>query len=75
DFLARDVKLIADVCSGIIFLDGWEKSRGARLEAFVGVLNKADFARYIDGGHIERMSAQTVLTKIMRSTLEEIRNV
>ena len=74
DYLARDVKLIADKCGGIIFLDGWEKSRGARLEAFVGLLNGVDFARFIKGVGIEQMSAQTVLTKIVRVTHEELRD-
>lgn len=35
--LARDVQLIADHCDGICFLQGWERSKGARLEAFVAV--------------------------------------
>ena len=46
DFLARDVRLIADHCAGVVLMNGWEKSRGARLEAFVGLLTGKKFFRY-----------------------------
>lgn len=44
--LAKDVVLIADHVGGIIFLPGWECSRGARLEAFVGILCRREFRLY-----------------------------
>lgn len=40
DFLARDVKIVSDQCQGMIFLPGWWNSRGAKLEAYVGLLTK-----------------------------------
>ena len=50
DFLSRDVKLIADSdINAICLLPGWEKSRGARLEAFVAIsLNYPAFEWIVD---------------------------
>jgi hypothetical protein len=38
DFLSLDVKLVADVVDGIAVIEGWQKSRGARLETYVARL-------------------------------------
>jgi hypothetical protein len=52
DFLARDVKIIADGgIEGIILLPGWQRSRGARLEATLGLLHKnIRFLSYVNDG-------------------------
>lgn len=49
DFLSRDVKLVADEVNGVILLPGWEKSRGARLEAYVALLCGHSFLEYASG--------------------------
>lgn len=50
DFLARDVKLLADTgIEGIVFLRNWHKSKGAKLEAYIGLLQGFSFWRFEDG--------------------------
>lgn len=63
DFLARDVKLIADECDGIVFLPNWQDSRGARLEAFVGLLCGREFMEY-KGGILCKLHPLSVLSEI-----------
>lgn len=60
EVLARDVRIIANDVSGVVFLPGWPASRGARLEATVGVLCKRDFFLYKGDGKLERISADDV---------------
>ena len=67
DMLARDVKLIADACNGVCFLDGWERSRGARLEAFVGLLCKHRFYTYDAAGGLMDLDRFEVIRRIHNS--------
>ena len=74
DFLSRDVKLIADGgFDAIICLDGWEKSRGARLETFVGFLNKVEifeitgYEKHPGDDHIQRTFDPVPIEKLARA--------
>jgi hypothetical protein len=64
DFLARDVKIIADMVDGIILLPRWYTSRGACLEAYVGLLTGTAFATYGYGKPVPR-SPEYVRTQLM----------
>lgn len=75
DFLARDVKLIADGVQGIILMPGWENSRGARLEAFVAVGCGHDLLEYTEskGGNRKRLTRPrpaTLMKKITQGVLQ-----
>jgi hypothetical protein len=65
DFLARDVKIVSDQVQGIIFLEEWYRSKGAKLEAFVGILCGHTFLLYMGPGNLLiPISRQTVLHQI-----------
>lgn len=67
DFLARDVKLVADMIDAIILLPRWQKSRGARLEAFVALLSDKAFYVYDSfDGRAYIVEAEWVLDEIYR---------
>lgn len=68
DVLARDVKAISDNgVDGIFVLEGWEKSRGARLEVFVGLLNKLPVFEYPTGLRIPTGE----VTRLIRESFKE----
>jgi hypothetical protein len=37
DILSKDVKVVADLCGGVVVLPDWDTSKGATLEVFVAI--------------------------------------
>lgn len=66
DYLARDVRIVADDVQGVFLMDGWAQSRGARLEAFVGYLCGHDFKRVM-----ENADGEITWQTIGRETVKE----
>jgi hypothetical protein len=64
DFLSRDVKIVADEVNGMILLPGWEKSRGARLEAHVALLCGHSFLEYASGV-VQKRDAEWVKERLL----------
>jgi hypothetical protein len=65
--LARDVRIIADTVGGVVFLPDWEGSRGARLEAFTGLLCGHQFALYTPEieGRMSDVTADYVARRVL----------
>lgn len=68
EFLARDVKIVSDQVQGIILMPGWETSRGAKLEAYVGLLCKHDFKEIKKDGALHSISPHHVMALIEAGT-------
>jgi hypothetical protein len=69
DFLVRDIKIVADEVGGVILLPGWENSRGARLEVFVGLLCNRVFANYWPDEKVAVSVSTEQVRKILRMNL------
>ena len=48
--LVRDVDIVTSKVGGIVFLPQWWTSRGAKLEAFVGLLTDKEFGLFVRAG-------------------------
>lgn len=65
DMLSRDMKILADEVGGVIFLPGWEKSRGAKTEAYIALAMNLKFGVYKDGAML-RIDRQAVQEWVIR---------
>lgn len=70
DLLSRDVKVVADEVDGVCLLSGWEKSRGARLEAYVAV-NVGKPVFYLIHNEPMEMGESYIMNRILYGTLNQ----
>lgn len=73
DMLAADVKMITDELDGVLLLDGWGQSRGARLEAFVCLSVRKPLFQ-LAGDTLLRRNDSSVLNAILNAMSISDRN-
>ena len=67
--LGRDIKIVADDVDGVILMDNWHLSKGARLEAYCGIISGKQFHTYTDHGLFPR-DKSWVMNQIVLRTVE-----
>lgn len=62
EILGRDVRLVIDTVDTIVFLPNWQRSTGAKLEAYVGLLHRKAFGLFdtTQREGFEKMHSDTV---------------
>jgi hypothetical protein len=70
DFILRDLKVIHDKVKGIIFLPNWYHSRGARMEAFTGIMLGMRFAQYYDDTETAHPIEKKVVAEHLKDKLD-----
>jgi hypothetical protein len=75
--IAADIKIVTDDVTGIIFLPGWSCSRGARLEAFAGLMKYIKtkdfiFIKFENGDSLRELEPWDVMYSIKRETFHDI---
>lgn len=65
DVLGRDVKIVIDDVVGLILLPNWEKSVGARIEAFVGLVTYKTFDVYLGEGLRRNVTREYIRARIL----------
>lgn len=70
DFLSRDVKLVSDEVDAIVLMADWQRSRGARTEAFIALQTQKPVF-FIYEGDIYEHDPADVMDHIARNTMDQ----